>query len=161
MPRYDNPLIHVALFQPEIPPNTGNVSRLSAANRLPLHLIGKLGFSLDAKALRRAGLDYWPEVDLRLHEDFAAFAAELGTERLFCYTARGSRNFTKVEHRPGDILLFGPERTGLPAEILDAVPPERRLRIPFPNAAVRCLNLSTAVGVGVYEALRQLRGDEE
>ncbi len=156
MARYDNPPLHVALFAPEIPPNTGNVSRLCAANRLALHLVEPLGFSLEDKQLKRAGLDYWPEVDCRVHASVEALRAALPDSRFWFFTTKAERTHTATPFAPGDCLLFGRESTGLPEELL-AANPGRLVTIPFPNRAVRSLNLSTAVAIGVYEVLRQLR----
>ena len=148
-------LLHVALFRPEIHPNTGNIARLCAANSLPLHLVGALGFRIDNKSVRRAGLDYWPYVDLRREGSLDELHKNLPESRLFYFSARAERLFTDVTYRAGDCLVFGPESTGLPAEILQACP-EQALKIPMRSEHVRSLNLSTAVGIAVYEALRQL-----
>lgn len=150
-------LLHVALFQPEIHPNTGNVARLCAANMLPLHLVGALGFRIDDRSVRRAGLDYWPHVDLRRERDLAELQTRLPGSRLFFFSARAPKLYTDVAYKTGDCLVFGPESTGLPAELLKGNP-ERALRIPMRSPHVRSLNLSTAVGIAVYEALRQLTG---
>ncbi|MBM3790815.1 MAG: tRNA (cytidine(34)-2'-O)-methyltransferase [Acidobacteria bacterium] len=148
-------LLHVALYEPEIHPNTGNVARLCAANRLPLHLVGNLGFRVDDRAVRRAGLDYWPWVDLRREADLEELRGSLPGSRFFYFSARAERVFTEVDYRAGDCLVFGPESTGLPAELLRANR-ECSLRIPMRSDRVRSLNLSTAVGIAVYEALRRL-----
>lgn len=153
-------MIQVALWEPEIPPNAGNVARLCAATGASLHLVGRLGFRLDDKSLKRAGLDYWPHVDLHRHVDLADFDAwrsERGyaVDRLFCLSARASRPYTKLAFRPGDALLFGSETRGLPPEVL-ARHAERTFAIPMPGGAVRSLNLATAVGIVLYEGLRQL-----
>ncbi|HKI35519.1 MAG TPA: tRNA (cytidine(34)-2'-O)-methyltransferase [Gemmataceae bacterium] len=148
-------MLHVALWEPEIPPNTGNVARLCAATGAALHLIGRLGFRIDDRALRRAGLDYWPLVDVRRHVTFADFAAVLGDARLFCFSARATMPYTAVRYQDGDCLLFGGETHGLPPEIL-ARHAEHTFVIPMPAGKVRSLNLATAVGIVLYEALRQL-----
>ncbi len=148
-------LLHVALFKPEIHPNTGNVARLCAANCLPLHLIGKLGFRIDDRSVRRAGLDYWPFVDIRREESLEELYANLGGARIFYFSARAEKSYTEASYRAGDCLIFGPESTGLPEELLRANW-ERALRIPMRSTSVRSLNLSTAVGIAVYEALRQI-----
>jgi tRNA (cytidine/uridine-2'-O-)-methyltransferase len=148
-------LLHVALFRPEIPPNTGNVARLCAANRLPLHLVGRIGFRIDDRAVRRAGLDYWPYLDLRREKDIEELTLALPDSRLFYFSARASRSYLEVEYRPGDCVVFGPESKGLPEEILRSNG-ERALGIPMLSADVRSLNLATAVAVVVYEALRQI-----
>jgi tRNA (cytidine/uridine-2'-O-)-methyltransferase len=151
-------MLHVALWEPEIPPNTGNVARLCAATGAALHLIGRLGFRTDDRALRRAGLDYWQHVDLRRHVTLADFEATLAGSRVFCYSAHAERPYTAVRYEDGDCLLFGGETHGLPAEVL-ARHAERALVIPMPAGKVRSLNLATAAGVVVYEALRQVEQD--
>jgi tRNA (cytidine/uridine-2'-O-)-methyltransferase len=148
-------VLHVALWEPEIPPNTGNVARLCAATGTVLHLIGRLGFRLDDRALRRAGLDYWPHVDLRRHASFADFEASLSGARLFCFSAHAERLYTAAAYQDGDCLLFGSESRGLPPSVLGRCG-ARCLRIPHLTGHVRSLNLATAVGIGLYEALRQL-----
>ena len=148
-------MLHVALWEPEIPPNTGNVARLCAATGAALHLVGRLGFRLDDRALRRAGLDYWPLVEVRRHATFADFTAALAGARLFCFSARATRPYTDVRYQDGDCLLFGGETHGLPGDIL-AGHAERTYGIPMPAGKVRSLNLATAVGIVLYEALRQL-----
>jgi tRNA (cytidine/uridine-2'-O-)-methyltransferase len=152
-------MLHVALFEPEIPPNTGNIARLCAATGCVLHLIGRLGFRIDDKQLKRAGLDYWHAVDIRQHDSFIAFESTLDPDtRIFCLSARAVRHHTSARYQPGDVLLFGPESRGLPAEVLQRHA-ERTLTIPMPGSGVvRSLNLSTAAGIVVYEALRQLHG---
>jgi tRNA (cytidine/uridine-2'-O-)-methyltransferase len=147
-------MLHVALWEPEIPPNTGNVARLCAATGAALHLIGRLGFHTDDRALRRAGLDYWPHVDVRRHVTFADFEAARAGARIFCFSARAERLYTAVRYQHGDCLLFGGEAHGLPSEVL-ARHAERTLLIPMPAGKVRSLNLATAVGIVLYEALRQ------
>lgn len=148
-------LLHVALFKPEIHPNTGNVARLCAANGLPLHLVGRLGFRIDDRSVRRAGLDYWPFVDLRREDSLEELEARLPEARLYYFSARAERLYTDARFHQGDCLVFGPESTGLPPELLHKYP-ERTLRIPMRTSHVRSLNLSTAVGIAVYEAMRQL-----
>lgn len=150
-------LIHVALYRPEIHPNVGNIARLCAANGLPLHLVGALGFRIDEKSVRRAGLDYWPLVDLRREHDLEELRRRLPESRFYYFSARAERPFTDVAYRPGDCLVFGPESAGLPEEVLRA-DPQAALRIPMRCAGVRSLNLATAVGIAVYECLRQLLG---
>jgi len=148
-------MIHVALFNPEIHPNTGNIARLCAANGLPLHLIGNLGFRIDDRSIRRAGLDYWPFVDLRRESDLNELKSRLPESRLFYFSARAGHLYTDIEYQRGDCLVFGPESKGFPEELLrenwDFAP-----KIPMRSSNVRSLNLSTAVGIAVYEALRQL-----
>lgn len=149
-------LPHVVLFEPEIPPNTGNVARLCAATGVELHLVGRLGFSLDDRQLARAGLDYWPSVKLRLHVDLPSCLATIPESRVICFSTKGAKNYDLIEYREGDCLLFGPESRGLPDEIL-ARHGETVAKIPMPACAVRSLNLSSSVAIGLYEALRQLK----
>lgn len=150
-------MLHIALWEPEIPPNTGNIARLCAATGTVLHLIGRLGFRLDERSLRRAGLDYWDKVQLVRHVDQGAFEAALPETRIIPFSAHAERSYTQWTYRAGDCLLFGGEARGLPEEILRRHA-ERLVTIPMPGAAVRSLNLATAVGIGLYEALRQLHG---
>ncbi len=148
-------MFHVALVEPEIPPNTGNVARLCAATRTPLHVVGVTGFRLDDRAVRRAGLDYWPEVELRRHRDLEALKAALQPgARLLYLTTKAERSYAEWSFAEGDCLVFGPETRGLPEELLRANW-ERCLTIPMPNPRVRSLNLATSVGIVLYEALRQ------
>ena len=147
-------MFHVALVEPEIPPNTGNVARLCAATRTPLHVVGVTGFRLDDRAARRAGLDYWPEVSLRRHRDLEALKEALPSARLLYLTTRAERSYAEWSFADGDCLVFGPETRGLPEELLRANS-ERCLTIPMPNPRVRSLNLATSVAVVLYEALRQ------
>lgn len=147
-------MFHVVLFEPEIPPNTGNVIRLCANTGCQLHLVGPLGFELDDKRLRRAGLDYHEYTRLRRHTDLANCIADIGDGRLMALTTKGSRSYADVHYRPGDIFLFGPESRGLPDEVLAGLPAEQRLRLPM-RPGGRSLNLSNAVAVTVYEAWRQ------
>lgn len=153
------PRLHVALYEPEIPPNTGNIARLCAATGAALHLIGRLGFQIDDKSLRRAGLDYWDAVEMHRHSSLETFEAEMGVrlQRLFCFSARARKVYCQNAFQEGDILLFGPETRGLPEEVL-ARYADRNLVVPIPTGKVRSLNLSTAAGIVVYEALRQLHG---
>jgi tRNA (cytidine/uridine-2'-O-)-methyltransferase len=146
--------IHVALFKPEIHPNAGNIARLCAANGLPLHLIGALGFRIDEKSIRRAGLDYWPYVDLRREADLEELKQSLPESRVLYFSARATKLYTDMEYRPGDCLVFGPESTGLPRELTEER--DHALRIPISSPHIRSLNLATAVGIAVYEALRQI-----
>jgi tRNA (cytidine/uridine-2'-O-)-methyltransferase len=152
-------MLHIGLWEPEIPPNTGNVARLCAATGATLHLIGRLGFRLDERSLRRAGLDYWDAVTLQRHaslEDFEAWlAATEPARRLFCFSAHADRPYTRVTYQAGDCLLFGSESRGLPTSVLERHH-ELSVTIPMPGQAVRSLNLATAVGIALYEALRQL-----
>ena len=148
-------MLDIVLYQPEIPPNTGNIIRLCANNGCSLHLIEPLGFELDDKKLRRAGLDYREFASVRLHPDLASYRQQLGHSRLFAVSTRGSRPYHQVRYQPGDALLFGPETRGLPAEVLDELGPERCIRIPMAPES-RSLNLSNAAALVSYEALRQL-----
>ena len=147
-------MLHIVLFQPEIPPNTGNIMRLCANSGMHLHLVKPLGFVLDDKRLRRAGMDYRDWADVQQHEDFASFLATVAPARLFACSTKGRRRYSDVSYQAGDALLFGPETRGLPAEILDRLPAEQILRLPM-VADSRSLNLSNAVAVVVFEAWRQ------
>jgi len=151
-------IIHVALYQPEIHPNAGNIARLCAANGLPLHFVGNLGFRIDERSVRRAGLDYWPFVDHRREADLEELKASLPGARLYYFSARAKRLYTDVGYRPGDCLVFGPESSGFPEELLRENR-EHCLKIPMRTSNVRSLNLATAVGIAVYEALRQFSPD--
>jgi tRNA (cytidine/uridine-2'-O-)-methyltransferase len=147
-------LIAVALFEPEIPPNTGNIIRLCANTGTQLHMIRPLGFELDDKRLRRAGLDYHEWANVRTHDNFAEFLQATPHRRLWAITTRGKTAYTAADFDSEDILLFGPETRGLPKELLDAIPVDQHLRIPM-LATSRSMNLSNAVSVVVYEAWRQ------
>lgn len=147
--------LHVVLVEPEIPPNTGNIARLCGATFTPLHLVGKLGFRTDDKAVRRAGLDYWDQVDIRYHLDLDALKAALPDHRFLYFTTKASRSYAETRYTRGDCLIFGRETRGLPDELLKANW-ENCLTIPMPNRNVRSLNLATAVGIVLYEALRQI-----
>ncbi len=147
-------MFHIVLFEPEIPPNTGNIIRLCANSGSTLHLIHPLGFSLDDRNLRRAGLDYAELTGVQEHADLAAFLQQPPPARLFACTTRGRHSYAEVRYRPGDALLFGPETRGLPGEVLDGVPPGERIRIPMVPGN-RSLNLSNAVAVVLFEAWRQ------
>jgi tRNA (cytidine/uridine-2'-O-)-methyltransferase len=147
-------MLHVALYQPEIPPNTGNIIRLCANSGAQLHLILPLGFDLDDAKLRRAGLDYREWADVRQHESLSALRATL-PGRLLALTTRGDCAYHEFRYAEDDVLLFGPETRGLPNEVLESVIPAQRLRIPM-RPGNRSLNLSNAVAVVVYEAWRQL-----
>lgn len=147
-------MFDVVLYQPEIPPNTGNVMRLCANAGVRLHLIEPLGFALDDRHLRRAGLDYREWVDVRVHPCLEAYLAAVGPPRLYACSTRGNEPYTDPSYAPGDAFLFGPETRGLPQALLVACPPERRIYLPMcPNN--RSLNLSNAVAVVVFEAWRQ------
>jgi tRNA (cytidine/uridine-2'-O-)-methyltransferase len=146
--------LHVILVQPEIPPNTGNVARLCAATRTPLHLVHPLGFRTDEKSLRRAGLDYWRHVEVHHHPSFADALAGSGEGPVLLFSARAGPLYTEAPYAPGARLVFGRETAGLPEEIL-AAHPGRVFRLPI-WGEVRSLNLSTAVGIVVYEAYRRI-----
>lgn len=148
-------MLHVVLFQPEIPPNTGNVIRLCANTGAALHLLRPLGFELDHAKLRRAGLDYHEFMRLEVHDDLAAFVRKVSPRRLLALSTRGRMRYDTVAYADGDALLFGPETRGLPQDVLDAIPEGCRLRLPM-RPDNRSLNLSNAVAVVVYEAWRQL-----
>jgi tRNA (cytidine/uridine-2'-O-)-methyltransferase len=159
MPTWGAAMLHVALWEPEIPPNTGNVARLCAATGATLHLIGRLGFRMDDRSLKRAGLDYWPAVAMRHHVDFDRFHAAIvapGPKRLFCFSAHGKMPYTAAHFQNDDVLLFGSESRGLPESVLEPNG-QRTLTIPMLTSNVRSLNLATAVGIVLYEALRQLQ----
>jgi len=147
-------MINVALVEPEIPPNTGNIARLCAATRTPLHIVGVAGFRLDDRAVRRAGLDYWPEVLLARHRDLAALYATLPASRFVYLTTKARRSYTDWRYINGDCLIFGRETRGLPEEVLRANA-SNCITIPMPNPNVRSLNLATSVAIVLYEALRQ------
>lgn len=149
-------MFHVVLFQPEIPPNTGNIIRLCANTHTALHLIHPLGFAIDDARLRRAGLDYHEYARVREHRDFAAFLQAIAPPRVFACSTRGRSLYTDIAYRPGDAFLFGPETRGLPAELLQRQPLEGIIRIPMVPQC-RSLNLSNAVAVIIYEAWRQQR----
>jgi tRNA (cytidine/uridine-2'-O-)-methyltransferase len=147
--------LHVALWEPEIAPNTGNVGRLCVATGTPLHLVGRLGFRLDERSVRRAGLDYWEHVDLRRHVTLDDLFRTLPQNRIVCFSAHARRRYTELRFQEGDCLLFGSESRGLPGELLGRFA-DTAVTIPMPAGKVRSLNLATAVGIGLYEALRQL-----
>jgi len=147
-------MIRVALVEPEIPPNTGNIARLCAATRSPLHIVGATGFRMDDKAVRRAGLDYWPEVTLHRHPSLNDLYEHLPTARFLYLTTKADKNYADWAFREDDCLVFGRETRGLPEATLKANW-ERCLTIPILNPQIRSLNLATAVGIVLYEALRQ------
>jgi tRNA (cytidine/uridine-2'-O-)-methyltransferase len=147
-------MFHAILWQPEIPPNTGNIIRLCANTGATLSLVGPLGFELDEPRLRRAGLDYHEFATVRVFPDLDACLAALDHPPLWAFSARASRRYTEARFAPGDALLFGPETRGLPPDVLSAGPADRRLVLPM-RPGNRSLNLSNAVAVAVYEAWRQ------
>ena len=148
-------MLHVALYQPEIPPNTGNIMRLCANTAARLHLIEPLGFRLEDKELRRAGLDYREWADVRTYASYEAFIESAKPVRLLAFSTRARRLYAEMQYRENDVLLFGPETRGLHQKLLETVPEERRLRLPLVPGN-RSLNLSNAVAIVVYEAWRQL-----
>ena len=148
-------MFHIVLYEPEIPPNTGNVIRLAANIGAALHLIRPLGFDLDHAKLRRAGLDYHEFTAIKAHDDFASFLSAVVPTRVFALTTKATRQFTDVEFQPGDAFVFGPETRGLPAELLATFGPSQKLLIPMTPGG-RSLNLSNAVAVVLYEAWRQI-----
>lgn len=148
-------MLHIVLFEPEIPPNTGNIIRLAANTGCQLHLIEPLGFKLDEKSVNRAGLDYREAQDLRLHKSWADFLADEKPTRIFALSTKGTHCHSDAQFQSGDYLLFGPETRGLPASIRESLPTDHVLRIPM-AANSRSMNLSNAVAVMVYEAWRQL-----
>jgi tRNA (cytidine/uridine-2'-O-)-methyltransferase len=147
-------MIRVALVEPEIPPNTGNIARLCAATNTPLHIVGVTGFRLDDRAVRRAGLDYWPEVLLQRHSSLIELYETLPTARFLYLTTKAERSYSDWGFDEGDCLVFGRETRGLPESVLQANL-DRCLTIPILNPKIRSLNLATAVGIVLYEALRQ------
>jgi tRNA (cytidine/uridine-2'-O-)-methyltransferase len=150
-------MLHVALLEPEIPPNTGNIIRLCVATGAELHIIGRAGFPLGERTVRRAAVDYWDRLTLHRHATLDEFEAIRKEGRIFCFTAHSHRRYTDVSYRPGDALLFGCESTGLPDSVIDRYA-DRALGIPMPTGIVRSLNLANAVGIVLYEALRQVHG---
>lgn len=147
-------MFHIALYEPRMPANTGNLIRLVANNGCHLHLIEPLGFNLSDKNLRRAGLDYHDLARVTIHSDYSAFAAEIGDRRIFACTTKGSRPHDQIAYQSGDVLLFGSETSGLPDDLRNSFPPEHRLRIPMISSS-RSLNLANAVAIVSYEAWRQ------
>lgn len=147
--------LHIVLVEPEIPPNTGNISRTCAATGTFLHLVKPLGFSIDDRQLKRAGLDYWPFVKLFVHESLDAFIGEYASARMFLATTKGEKLYTEPSYQDGDMLIFGKETAGLPRDFI-ALRKKDTIRIPMSeDARLRSLNLSNAVSIVLYEALRQ------
>ncbi|HEY3153398.1 MAG TPA: tRNA (uridine(34)/cytosine(34)/5-carboxymethylaminomethyluridine(34)-2'-O)-methyltransferase TrmL [Candidatus Binatia bacterium] len=147
--------MHVVLFEPEIPPNTGSVARLCAATLTPLHLIEPLGFKIDDKHLKRAGLDYWEFVELHVHKSWDDFLTTAAPKNLLFFSKRAAKSYTSTRYDENDFLVFGPETRGLPPLLLETNQ-NRFFRIPMMGIGVRSLNLSNAVSIVLYEALRQL-----
>ncbi|WP_110458271.1 tRNA (uridine(34)/cytosine(34)/5-carboxymethylaminomethyluridine(34)-2'-O)-methyltransferase TrmL [Shewanella algidipiscicola] len=148
-------MFHIALYEPEIAPNTGNIIRLCANNGCQLHLIEPLGFDLEEKKLRRAGLDYSDLTRVTRHKDFASFLEAMAGKRIMACTTKGSRPHSELSFEKDDVLLFGPETRGLPMEIIESLPTTQRLKIPMAGSS-RSLNLSNAVAIISYEAWRQI-----
>ena len=148
---------NIVLIEPEIPPNTGNIARLCAATGTVLHLVGPLGFSLDDRYLKRAGLDYWEFVELKRWPDLETLQASASEGRFFYLSTKVERSYLEAGFQPGDYIVFGKETRGLPEELL-RVNPETSITIPMPSEKVRSLNLSTSAGIVLYEALRQCGG---
>lgn len=147
--------MEVVLVEPEIPQNTGSIARTCAATGTPLHLVGKLGFEITEKRVRRAGLDYWPYVSLHQHATFENYREVSCSDRLWYFSTKGARSYHSVSFEEGDALVFGSETRGLGEEFLSLVPKNSVIRIPMKVAEVRSLNLSNAVSIALYEALRQ------
>jgi tRNA (cytidine/uridine-2'-O-)-methyltransferase len=152
-------MLTVALVEPEIPPNTGNVARLCAATNVPLHIVGVTGFRMDDRALRRAGLDYWPEVQLTKHANLEELYQALPAARFVYLTTKADRVYTDWVFQPDDCLVFGRETRGLPEDLLRANW-DNCLRVPMLNPKIRSLNLATAAGIVLFEALRQTKAFE-
>lgn len=148
-------MLHIALFEPEIPPNTGNIARLCAATRSALHVVGVTGFRMDDRTLKRAGLDYWDEVELHRHVTLDDLYAAIPESRFVYLTTKARVPYTSWEFRDGDCLVFGPETRGLPADVL-ASNSDHALTIPMSNPNVRSLNLANSVAIVLFEALRQI-----
>jgi tRNA (cytidine/uridine-2'-O-)-methyltransferase len=148
-------MFNVVLFQPEIPPNTGNVIRLCANSGCTLHLVRPLGFDIQGKVVRRAGLDYDELAQVRVHASLDACLSELSAARVFCIETGGTRIYSDAAFEPGDVLIFGPETRGLPAAVMGRIPGDRQLYIPM-QPGNRSINLSNSVALVVYEAWRQL-----
>lgn len=150
-------MFHIALLEPEIPPNTGNIIRLCVAAGTTLHIIGRAGFPLGERTVRRAAVDYWDEVLLHRHATVEEFEANQSVGRIFCFSAHAATCYTDIAYQAGDSLLFGCESKGLPDSVL-ARYGDRALSIPMPTGKVRSLNLANAVSIVLYEALRQVNG---
>lgn len=148
-------MLHLVLFEPEIPPNTGNAIRLAANTNMKLHLIEPLGFDLDEKKVRRAGLDYHDLANVSIHSCWQDFLDKVEFNRIFACTTKGKTTYTDVTYEAGDVLLFGPETRGLPMEVLQTFPEDNWLRLPMAGNS-RSLNLSNCVAIFAYEAWRQL-----
>jgi tRNA (cytidine/uridine-2'-O-)-methyltransferase len=150
------PILHVALVEPDIAPNVGTIARICAANGLRLHLIGKLGFRLNERSLRRAGLDYWQFVDLQQHLSWTDFRTEVPEIRCLAFSAHAKTCYTQANYQQGDCLVFGSETKGLPPALLHKPQSLPSFTIPMLSGKVRCLNVAVSVGIVIYEALRQI-----
>lgn len=144
---------NIVLYQPEIPQNTGNIARTCVLTNCKLHLIKPLGFELDEKHLRRAGLDYWKDLDLEVHESYEEFIKKYGNERIFLSSTHGNEHYDEVEFKEGDFIMFGRESSGVPKEIHEVL---ENIRVPMIKSSTRSLNLSNTVAIIVYEGLRQI-----
>lgn len=149
------PALHIVLVEPEIPPNTGSIARLCGATDTILDLVHPLGFSTDDKHLKRAGLDYWPQVQINHWSSLQTYLAQQDEGSLYFLTTKSKKSYTEVQFKPGDRLIFGKETKGLPEDLL-ALYSDRCLTIPMKNPNIRSLNLAMAAGIVLYEALRQL-----
>lgn len=147
-------MFEIALYEPEIPPNTGNIMRLCANTGCQLHLIHPLGFDMDEKKLRRAGMDYRDLATVTEHENFTAFLGTMNGRTVYGLTTKGKTNYIDADYNPGDVLLFGPETRGLPDDVLNSLEETQKLRLPM-KAESRSLNLSNTVAIVTYEALRK------
>ena len=152
-------MLHIALVEPEIPPNTGNIARLCAATFTDLHIVGVTGFRMDDRTLKRAGLDYWNEVRLHRHIDLERLYKALPDSRFLYFTTKTGKSYTDWQFADGDCLIFGRETRGLPENLLEANK-DRCLTIPMANENVRSLNLANSVGIVLFEALRQLKSND-
>lgn len=151
------PILHVALVEPDIAPNVGTIARVCAATGTSLHLIGRLGFRLNERAVRRAGLDYWPFVDLHRHPSWEAFREQHPQRRCLAFSARATVEYTDSRYQDGDCMVFGSETKGLPASLLHGPQSLPSYTIPMFQSEVRCLNVAVSVGIVLYEAIRQIR----
>jgi tRNA (cytidine/uridine-2'-O-)-methyltransferase len=147
----------VTLLEPQIPPNTGNIARLCAATGTPLHIVGRIGFELNDRYLKRAGLDYWPYVDWTYFEDLDAYMDQQDPLKFHLFTTKSNRYYTQQRFLPGNVLVFGSETNGIPEHLLKMYA-NRCCTIPILNPSVRSLNLSSAAAIGLYEAIRQNTG---
>jgi tRNA (cytidine/uridine-2'-O-)-methyltransferase len=147
--------LNIVLFQPEIPQNTGNIGRTCVLTNCKLHLIKPLGFSLDEKQLKRAGLDYWPYLEVEIHESYEELREKYKNETFYYSTTKGTKFYSEVKYKKGDFIIFGRESSGLPDSVRDS-DPERCIRVPMVSSSTRSLNLSNTVAIMAYEVLRQI-----